>query len=202
MIKKIKEDLIKEAFKIKGEGKTFDFLSNLEFIKKKKGKEGVRKVIDFFKSLGISLEKEERKVIFPLSLRFVLFYFLTDSFGFKKEDIEEMGRYSLKKSFLLKLYSKFFFSPSKFFLEKVPFLWKKYISVGEVISEKFDSTNQKAILILKGIDIPSKKLEELGIAYLQGIFRGWVEIITGSEKVSCFGEKVSDKKYKFFITWK
>ncbi len=202
MEKDFKEDFIKEVLNIKGKVRTFDFLSNLKFIKKKKGEEGIKKVKDFFRKLGFSLIEEERKDIFPLSFRFLLFYFLKNSLGFKKEEIEEMGRYSVKKAFLLKFFSRFFSSPAKFFLEKVPILWKKYVSIGELFPEKFDSANRKATLLLKGIDIPSKELNELGIAYLQGVFRGWVEVVTGSEEVSCQGKKVSNEKYKFTIEWK
>lgn len=175
----ITKEIAKKLMELKGEVRGLVFSSDVVFILKKKGKEGVIEVEEEMRRLGYPLNYEKIKstTFYPIGLRIVSLLVIKRVFSFSDEDIREMGRDVPKFFLLVRLYLKFFSMDKKDFFENASELWKKIVTVGQ-FNTSLDEENRISRTILTDFN-----MHPILCIYLSGIIPTFHKIITGEENV-------------------
>ncbi|MCX8173842.1 MAG: hypothetical protein N3F63_04450 [Thermoplasmata archaeon] len=111
------------------------FHANLEYIKKKRGGEGLHRLDKKLGELGISLTQIRTMRTHdhvPLSVRAKFLDACLDVFDGNLERIKEMGREAPRVSSLIKMILPYFLTIN-YTLKHAPGLWKEHYSVGELV---------------------------------------------------------------------
>lgn len=177
MEKIISQEEFKRLMDIEGEVRGISITGELDFIREREGKEGLKKVEDTINDLGYSIDFEKIKPMdfYPLGLEALVLLSAKKIFGYKESDFEIMGSFEPKVSFLIRLFMKNFFSPQKV-IKQVPKIWRESYTVGDMEVTSFDEEKGEAILILKNF-----KLHPLQCHNLKGYFSSMVKMIMGEE---------------------
>ena len=98
MEKIIPKEKAEKLMNLKGEVKGIAIKSDMEFILKKKGKDGLAKLEKAMADLGHPIEYEKVRTMdfYPMGFLALLTPVVEKLFNFKKEDFIEMGRFAAK----------------------------------------------------------------------------------------------------------
>ncbi len=130
---KITPEEIRSLLKIPGKVRGQVFSTDLEYLRKKKGKEGVELLKKKMKELGNPIDYERIKIFewYPVGLRAVSLLVIKELFQLGDKEISEMGNLAPKFSFIIKLIMKHFLSIERVFQES-PSYWEKHYTVGKL----------------------------------------------------------------------
>lgn len=200
MSKELTKKLVEEFKKIKGEARGIHFKSDANFILKKKGKDGLKKVEKELKKLGYAINYEKIKNLdfYPVGLRNASLLAARKVFKWKNDDIREMCGFAAKESLIVRLYMKYFYSISKL-IEKGPSIWKEYYTVGKF--EITDYDDKKKYVIIKITDF---YLHPVYCRCIEGYLENIVNMIVHSKEINCKEIKRSpdsQKYHEFEIKW-
>lgn len=157
------DNLLKE----KGETKGVVFETDANFVLKKAGEEGLRKVEEKIKELGYPIDYRNPKTEewFPVGLRIISLLIIKDVLGFDDATIREMGRSAPNVSPFIRFFLNRLVSIEKI-LDMAPILWNKHFrNFGMVEKIKVDEEEREVILRLKGV-----KGHQIFHFYLEGYF--------------------------------
>jgi len=201
MEKKLTEKLVQELMEFKGEIRGMDIIFDGEFVLKHNGKEGLKKVQEKLKEIGVPLEyKRLNPLSFcPGGLRVISLLAIQEALGYSDEKIEEMGKSAPKFSLIIKLFIKYFTSLRKFFFNQAPRIWKEYWTVGEFVPLELNEQEKFAIFRYQGVN-----LHPIYCTYLKGYFATVCQLVTGAKKVECKETKCvfrGDQFHEFFLKW-
>jgi hypothetical protein len=135
-IKEIKH-IMENPCKIKGSA----FKGEMEYILAKKGARGVKAVEEKTKKLGYPIRYKEIRETqwYPIGLKMISFYAFLTTFNWGEKELAEIAESSVKVSFIVKFFMKYFASPEKIFKIAAPRLWKRYYSAGSLeVSDFFN----------------------------------------------------------------
>lgn len=175
-------------------------LSDVENIRHRLGDEGLRKFQIAMEELGYPIEYGRFKAMewYPMGLRALSFAVLEDVFGWKDDDIRDLGYHAPKYSFIVKFMMKFFTSPEAAF-SKAPEYWEKYYSVGTLEIGKYDEKAREVTLIIREF-----KTIPLYCRYLEGFFRRLMQYLRPTDDVQCKEvrcELEGEPYHEFRIYW-
>ncbi len=153
-----KEQLTKEEIQrlieIPGKARGQVFLTDWEYIREKKGKEGINLLKEKMGLLGNPMDYEKIKTFewYPVGLRAVSLLVIKEVFGFGDREISEMGNLAPKHSFIVRLIMKHFLSVSKAFQES-PHYWEKHYTIGKLEAVELNEREKYLILRLKDFKV-------------------------------------------------
>lgn len=190
-----------EAKKImgtKGQVKGTVFQTDAEYIKRKWGPEGLKRVEEKLMNLGYPIEYKNIKALewYPLGQRLLSLLATKESLNLTDEDITLMGNTAPKLSFIIKLILKSFVSVEVAFA-RAPDMWAKHFSVGKLESE-FHGKEKYGWIFLNEIE-----LHPLWHKYLEGYFRRIAQFALGEDAECVAPDKPprDDKQHVFKIIW-
>ncbi|MEM3395973.1 MAG: hypothetical protein QW620_00485 [Thermoplasmata archaeon] len=153
--------------------------TDMEYIKKKKGNEGLNTLDKVLKEMGINLTQiksmRSRDQV-PLSMRCKFLDACLKVFDGKIEKIREMGREAPKASMLIKMLYPFHLSPN-YALTHASRVWRDHYSVGEIVI--LESGPGHALFALKNF-----RTTKLMCVFLAGAFAG-VGDLTRAKNLVC-----------------
>jgi len=194
------QEEIEKLKEIKGEVIGVSLKEDFQFILKKEGEEGLKKVEEEMEKLGYPLKFKEIKSFqwYPWHLNLLFLVVAKNIFQWSDEDFRENGRFSAKISIIAKIMMKYFISLRRCFEEASNF-WRKYYTIGEMRTEKLDEKERYAILVLSGVTG-----HPVFCRILEGYIWQVVSYVAPKEKlevreIECVFEK--GKVHKFKVTW-
>ncbi|MFQ6083744.1 MAG: hypothetical protein ACE5WD_10330 [Candidatus Aminicenantia bacterium] len=201
MEKIISKEIAKKLMKSKGELRGAVFETDISFILREKGKEGLKKVEEEMKRLGYPFRYKNIRTIefYPIGLRAVSLLAIKKVLGFSDEKIKEMGAEVPRFSSVIRFAMKFFSKEKKLFFENASELWKRFLTTGEFKSV-LDEKNRMAISTLKNFNI-----HPIFCTYLLGIIPAFHKLITGAKEITCKETKCSfrgDEFHEFLVKHK
>ena len=121
------KELAKELMEIKGEARGVVFKTDADSILKQKGREGLRRVEKRLKEVDYPIEygKIKEMDFYPIGLRAVSLLAIKEVFNFSKEDIKKIGTEAPKISFIIKLFTQYFFSLNQL-AQKAADIWQRH----------------------------------------------------------------------------
>ena len=196
MIKKEEAD---KLMQMKGEVRGVVFQTDAEYVRAKKGKEGLEEVKEQLKKLGYPINYEEARAMewFPIGLRALSLLVIKDTFNWNDEEIEMMGNTAPKYSFIMKMLMRYFVSTEQT-LKFSPKYWGRHYSVGELEIAEFHDKEKYAIVRVKDFKMPPPLTK-----YLEGYFCRVLEYTLPGQKVKGEQQKFTYKgdpydEYRFF----
>lgn len=194
--KEIAKNLIKIEAKIRG----VDLKADADFVLKKEGKEGLKKVEEKLKEIGFPIlyEKINMMDFYPGGLKALSLLAIQEVFNYSEKEIEEMGGAAPKISFIIRIFIKYFNPLLKFFFRETPRIWKKYWTEGEFVPLELNEKEKWALVEVRF------NLHPIYCVYLKGYFSTLVRMVTGSKKVFCQEVKCyfkGENVHQYFLKW-
>lgn len=199
------QELTKEtAIKLmesKGQVKGVVFQTDKKYILKEKGEEGLKLLEQELEKLGYPIKYREINAMsfHPVGLRAISLLMIKKVFGFDNKEIEKIGTFATKVSWVVRLFVRYFFSTEKFLLEKAPKMWRTHWTEGDIIATEVNEEEKYAVIQLKNFNLCPTYC-----SYLKGYFSGILRLTTGSpnitiEEVKCFFR--GDEYHEYLIKW-
>lgn len=195
------KETAKKLMEIKGEVRGVTLKTDMEYILKEKGENGLKKLEDELKGLGQPINFREIKTMafYPVGLRALSLLAIKRVFDFDDEKIKEIGFFATKTSLIIKLFVRYFLSVQRVFLKEAPKLWKKHYTVGELNTVELNEEKKYGILRLKNVDV-----HPIVCCYLEGYFRGVLKLIVKSSRITSKETKCpfrGDEYHEYLIEW-
>lgn len=186
---------------IKGECRGVNLKNDADFVLKKKGKEGLRKVEEELERLGCPIKYKKIRGLgfYPVGWRAISLLAVKKVFNWKDEDIRELGRFATAASLVVRIYMKFFHSVD-LMVKKAPKMWDDYFTIGELAVSDYDEEKRYAIVEIRDFD-----LHTIFCRTMEGYFENIVKMIVKAKEVQCEETKCTFKGqdcHQFYITWK
>jgi hypothetical protein len=197
----ITKEEAKEIMKIEGNVRGEGILTDFEYVRYREGEEGLKKLKEKLIELGWPIKFEEIKSTewYPVGLDVLKTLVIKDLFNWTDKDIFEMGAYSARISFLLRMFLRYFVSPQKVYQES-PKYWKKNFDVGELEVPEFNEKEKYMIFRLKNL-----KLHPISCINFAGYFLQVAKYVIKSKEITIEETKCifkGDPYIEFVIRWK
>ena len=124
--------------------------TDAKYVQKKIGGEGLAKLQQVTKKLGWEVDYGNIQTMswYPIGQRVISLLAAQEAFGWKEDDIWQMGNSAPKYSFIATMMMKYFVSLKKVF-EEIPTYWEKHYTVGRIEPALLDEGNKRMVLHLK-----------------------------------------------------
>jgi len=194
------KEAIEKIKEIPGNVRGDIIISNLLYIRSKKGDIGLNKVKEKVKELNFSQSLDKIRALewYPESLSVSIILSAKEVFNWTEKDVFEMGNSSTKTSFIMKALMRYFISIDKVF-EEASRYWDKYFDFGKLNILEKDKKNKRIVISVEGHNFhPDICIYQAGfmlkIAQLS-IGQKEVEI----KETKCFFK--GDNCHEYLITW-
>ncbi len=203
IINEINNEEIQKLMKIPGKARGTVFQTDAEYIRAKKGEEGLARVKEELGKIGCPIDYENIKATgwYSLGLRVISLLVIQKVFDFGAKDIEDMGNVAPKYSFIVKLLLKYFISfPITY--KKSPVYWEKHYTVGELETPEYDLKKESGYGIIRILDF---KIHPIMCVYLGGYFTRMCQMVLKNAKnfkwqeTKCMHK--GDPYHEFLVTW-
>jgi len=192
---------IKKIMETPGRARGVVFQTDAEYVREKKGEEGLILLEEELKKIGCPIDYKEIRLTewYPLGLRIVSLLAIKQVFNFEDKQIEDMGNAAPKYSFIVRMLMKYFLSFPKTYKE-APNYWRKHYTVGILEGANYNLKEKYYTLHLKGF-----KIHPVLCAYLGGYFiRIGQFVLKGSDfqvkETKCMFR--DDPYHEFVVRWK
>lgn len=191
---------IRQLMETEGNVKGEVIRADLEYIKSKKGVEGLRKVEDRLADLGHPLRLEDIKTFHDYKeANAVLIYVVCrDVFGWDEEDIHSMGEAAAKTSFIVKALLKYFVSIHRT-LRETPNFWAKHHDFGEL--EPVEANEEEKYMVIR---VKGYQFHPLACAYHRGYFLAVAKLSIKGKNIAIEETKCGhrgDEYHEYRVTW-
>ncbi len=195
----IDKEEIKKLLEKEGEVRGATLLTDKSFIIQNGGEEKIKEVEGAIEEMGQSLSYDEISTMkfYPFGLRVISLLAIAKVFNLDNEGVKKMGVRAPKASFLIKLFTRYFLSPTQT-LNKIGEIWNKHATAGEVSVEEINEKEGYAVFHFKGMDF-----HPLYCTYLSGYLSGAISMAL-SVKVDVEETKCSfrgNDVHEFKVTW-
>ena len=152
MEKELSKEIVKELLEKEGKVKGDLLLAYLHYIQKTEGDKGISAVENRLKAIGVELKKSEIDASswYPVGYEPLIVLAAKENFGWKDDEIFEMGKNIPKLSLAIKIMLCFLISIDKLFQESSK-CWRNSYDFGEL--EPVGREDDRYILRIKGYDI-------------------------------------------------
>jgi predicted hydrocarbon binding protein len=194
------KEVAEELKRIEGHVKAEVILVQRDYILNKEGEEGLKRLNEKMNELGADLSFEKIKSSswekeWKNSLMTVV---AKEIFNWTEEDIFEMGRWSPRASFFIKMMMQYVVSLDVLF-SSANIYWKKQQDFGEIESVEINKDERYAIVRIKNFHT-----HPLLCIYHAGYFKGAVEFVTKSKGVTVEETECTHKGgryHEFLVKW-
>ncbi len=191
----------KKFMKFKGEVRGVVFKTDADYVLRKKGDEGLKKVEEELEKIGYPIKYSEIKTMdfYPVGYRILSLLAIEKAHNFSLEKIREMGFFATKTSLIVKLFVKYFFSANQVFFKEAPKIWSKHWTFGELTPIEMNEEKKQARLQLSGID-----LDPLYCEYMKGYFSGILQMIVKTQQIIVEETKCTfrgDDRHEYSFKW-
>lgn len=198
--KKLTKELADELMKIKGETRGFNLEHDTRWILKNWGEEGLKKVERKLKRVGYPIEYKKLKIMdfYPAGLRAISLLAIKEVFNLDKEGVRNVCAFHPKISLVMKLFAKYFYS-IPVVMDQGPNIWKKYWTVGELVSVDYNKEKKHAIFRIKEFD-----LHPTFCNCMEGYFKGAAVLVLRNREITCEETKCTfrgDEYHEFLLKW-
>ena len=190
------ENLMKIKGNVRGEG----ILTDFEYVRYRKGEQGVKMLQEKLKELGWPTEFKDIRSMewYPIGLDILKILTIKELFNWEDKDIFEMGGFSARVSFLMRMLMKYFVSPKKSFKES-PKYWRKNFDFGELEAHEFNEKEKYMVFRLMNF-----KTHPVTCINHAGYFVQMTKYVLKSEKVTIKETKCvfrGDPYTEYTIRW-
>lgn len=197
---KLTKEEAQKILSIAGNVKGTIILTNVEFLRRKGGKEGVLKLKERLKELEVPIELDEIKhaKMYPEAISVLVVLLIKEILNLDEKGVFEMGQAAMKLSPIVKILTKFFLTLDVI-LEKAPEYWREYFDFGELEVPEYDKEKKYAVVRLKGY-----KFHPLLCVYHMGYFYQVGKVASGAKEVKVQERKCvfrGDPYDEFYFTW-
>jgi hypothetical protein len=191
---------IKKLIESRGKVRGVVFQTDAEYVRQKKGEEGLKALEKKTKELGYPIDYDRIKTMdwYSLGGRVVSLLAAKEVFNWGNKEIDDMGNSAPKYSFVVKMLLKYFLSLRRS-LEEVPTYWAKHYTVGELEFIELDEEKKYYIIRLKNF-----KIHPILCTYLVGYFRRFSQYVIKSKKITVEETKCmfkGDPYHEFVGRW-
>lgn len=202
MNQELTKEIAQKLMEIKGEARGVTLRTDMEYILKEKGEEGLKKLEEELENLGYPIKYKEIETMgfYPVGLRILSLLAIKKIFNFDDEKIKEMGLLATKVSLIIKLFVKYFLSIQKVFFQEGPKIWKRHWTIGELVPVELNEEKKYAILRLENFT-----LHPLYCIYLGGYFCGILQMLVKASQITFEETKCifkGDEYHEYLIKWK
>ena len=194
----ISKEEFDKLMKTKGETIGIAIREHKEFILNQKGREGLKKVEDIISGLGYSeYKKIKPRKFYPVGLYALTLIAAKRIFNWDDEKFKEMGRFNAKLSLILRILMRFLVSLDVA-AEKVPVMWKRYYTVGNLRTMEHDEERRYAILRLEDFNLHPLHCK-LQAGYYSTILQIIVKDTVTCEEIKCVYK--GNEYHEFLLKW-
>jgi len=202
MVQELTKETAQKLMGIQGEVRGVTFKTDIEYILKEKGEEGLKKVEQALERLGCPIRYKEINTMtfYPVGLRALSLLVIKQIFDFTNEEIKKMGFFATKVSLMIKLFTRYFLSLQRVFFKEAPRIWKKHWTLGELVPVELNEEKKYAIMKLENFN-----LHPIYCHYLGGYFCGVLQLIIKSTQITSEETKcpfLGDQYHEYLIRWK
>jgi hypothetical protein len=149
----ISKEELEKINQIQGEVIGLSIVEDLDFVLKKEGKEGLKKLEEELRNLGYSFICKEIKKYqrYPISLNMLVLVLAQKLFNWKDETLRELGRANARAGLMMKLMLRFFISLERTIKEAGKY-WQKYFTIGKLEVEKFQEKEHYFEIVLRNFE--------------------------------------------------
>jgi len=196
----ISEEELDKIKKTQGKA-TGDCIKNdLDFVLKKEGKEGLRRVEDAMAKLGypINYKKLGLTDIYPAAFPVALIIIIKRLFNYDENDLEKMGRMEARiSSRMIRTFLKYFISLD-LLANNAQRMWRAHYKMGDFKVTGYDVKKRYVCFRIENF-----KTHVYTCQVLKGYFAGFLEMIVGkkttAEETKCVHR--GDEYHEFLIRW-
>lgn len=196
----ISKEEVNKYMNFKGEVREASFRAYGKYILKEEGKEGLKKVEDIMAEAGFPIKYRGIKIMkfYPLGYQALTTEIIKRLFNWDDKKLEEMGRFSAKLPFVVRLFIMGYFFSIKTVIKETPRLWRENFTIGTLRITELDEERKYAILRLENF-----VFHPLYCKVLQGFFSGISELVI-KNPITCEETKCiyrGDEYHEFLIRW-
>ncbi len=190
---------LEELMKIKGEVRGFSLWEDGEFILRKEGENGVKKLENALAETGHPLRFNEIKKMdfYPLWYQALILLLIHRIFNYGDKEFQEMGAKEGKVSPLIRLFISYIFSPERS-LKMAAKMWRNAFSVGDLKVAEFNKKDRYIVLRLE-----NWKLSPFNCQVLKGYFSSLLKLMVKkdvtAEETKCVFK--GDEHHEFILRW-
>ncbi len=184
---------------LKGNVRGMGMKNYAKFILEKEGKEGLKKLEEAMAQIGYPVKYEELKAmsLYPLRTETATLILIKRLFNYDDRKFQEMGRFGVKFSMLIKLFMKYFVSLEKL-VKEAPKMWKKGGTLGDFRVAEYDLVKKQLTLRIENFNV-----HPLYCEIFKGYFAGAFQMII-NKKIECKETECSFKGgryHEFQLQW-
>lgn len=196
LTKKEVEKLMKIKGNVRGEG----ILTDVEYVRFRKGEKGVKLLEEKLKELDYPLKFKEIKSLewYPVWLDIFKILTIKEIFGWTDKDIFEMANFAPKVSFLVQMLIKYFLSAQRSF-EESPKYWRQHYDFGELEAHEFNGKEKYMVFRVK-----KYKTHPIMCIICAGYFLRMAQFVLKSKEVTIKETKCifkGDSYHEYIIRW-
>lgn len=201
MVAGIAKEEIEKLMEIEGETRGVTFAIDRDYVLKKKGEEGLKRLEEGLAKLGHPIRYKEIETFgyYPVGLRALSLLVIKEVFKFGDEEIEEIGFFGTRSSLIAKFFIKYVFSLQKVFFQEGQRIWREHWTIGKIVPAELNEEKKYALLQLKDFN-----LHPIYCVFLKGYLSGLFSMVIKSPKITCQETKCSfrgDKYHEYLIEW-
>lgn len=197
-------DEIKQIMETTGKIKGGAFKGELEYILAKKGEEGLRAVEKKTEDLGYPMGYKEIKETrwYPIGLKMISFFAFLSAFNWGKKELAEIAESSVKVSYIIRFFMKYFTSPERMFRMAASRMWERHYNVGSLEAIDFKRTKKDGYAVMR---LKNFKLHPFHCLYLGYFFVGTFKLAEPKfkeitvEETKCMFR--GDNYHEYLIKW-
>jgi len=191
---------IKKIMEVEGKVRGVVFQTDAEYVRLKKGEEGLKTLEKKTKEFGYPIDYDQVKTMewYPVGLRVISLLAAKEAFNWGEKEIWDMGNSAPKYSFIVKMLMKYFLSARRSFQES-PKYWIKHYNIGKLEAQEFNEKEKYLILRLHNF-----KIHPILCTYYLGYYLRIAQYVIRSEKITIEETKCmfkGDPYHEFKIKW-
>ncbi|MDD5589989.1 MAG: hypothetical protein PHQ47_02330 [Candidatus Portnoybacteria bacterium] len=177
------------------------FETDAKYVQKKLGDEALAKLQQATKELGWEINYKDIQTMgwYPIGQRAISILAAQKAFGWKDQEVRDMGSSAPKYSFIATMMMKYFVSLKKVF-EEIPTYWEKHYTAGKIEPVLLDEENGRMVLHLKDF-----VLHPVLCQYYAGYFERLGRYVVKGAKVETKETKCNfrgDDFHEMTVSWK
>ena len=196
---KLTKELAQKLTEIKGEARGMTIKVDWEFVFRKEGKKGLKKLEDKMAELGYPIKYKEIEPMdfYPIGIDAISMLVIKELFNYDDKELEEMGSSVVKFSLFLKIFMRYFGS-LRLIARQIPEMWRKHYSIGDLTMPEFSEEKRYVVLRLENFHV-----HPIYCNTLKGYFIKVTEMVMKAT-VTCEENKCTfkgDKYHEFLLKW-
>ncbi len=175
------QQIANDLMKIKGNEKGHASLTIFNYIKKKEGEEGLKKVKKMMRTLGspFDIDKMKNNELYPVGISNLGIVVAQKIFNWKDEDLLDMGYSVVSFSPIVRIYSRLFISLENL-LDKISKIYETLYNFGDL--NVIEINKEKKYYIIRLIRYGN--FPKATCVFFRGTFKKITELVVKSDKIT------------------